>query len=248
LNNEKSSLIHSTLWLGICLAIGIIISTVIISNTVTRVKLANQTITVKGYAEKRISSDLIVWKGVFSVRGSELVEAYKSLDHDLSLVKEYLVSKGIAENEIVVSSIRTRTIYGRDAQGRPTDQVSGYELEQQVEVRSNQVDKIAAIARESTELINKGVHFQSLEPQYFYTKLSDLKIEMLAAATKDARVRAEQLAINSGSKLGSLRSASMGVLQITKAYSTEVSDYGINDVTSLEKDIKAVVTVSFSID
>lgn len=116
MNNEKSSLIHSTLWLGICLAIGIISSTVIISNTVTRVKLANQTITVKGYAEKRISSDLIVWKGIFSVRGTELVEAYKALDHDLSLVKEYLVSKGIADSEIVVSSIRTRTIYGRDAQ------------------------------------------------------------------------------------------------------------------------------------
>ena len=248
MNAEVSSKIHSTLWLGISLAIGIIISTVIISNTVTRIKLANQTITVKGYAEKRIKSDLIVWKGFFTVRGSQLTEAYALLDRDLSLVKEYLVSKGIAENEIVVSSIRTRTIYGRDAQGRPTDQVSGYELEQQVEVRSNQVEKIAAIARESTELINKGVHFQSLEPQYFYTKLSDLKIEMLAAATKDARQRAEQLALNSGSKLGSLRSASMGVLQITRAYSTEVSDYGIYDVTSLEKDIKAVVTVSFSID
>jgi len=248
MNAEVSSKIHSTLWLGISLAIGIIISTVIISNTVTRIKLANQTITVKGYAEKRIKSDLIVWKGIFTVRGSQLTEAYALLDRDLSLVKEYLVSKGIAENEIVVSSIRTRTIYGRDAQGRPTDQVSGYELEQQVEVRSNQVEKIAAIARESTELINKGVHFQSLEPQYFYTKLSDLKIEMLAAATKDARQRAEQLALNSGSKLGSLRSASMGVLQITRAYSTEVSDYGIYDVTSLEKDIKAVVTVSFSID
>jgi len=248
MNAEVSSKIHSTLWLGISLAIGIIISTVIISNTVTRIKLANQTITVKGYAEKRIKSDLIVWKGFFTVRGSQLTETYALLDRDLSLVKEYLVSKGIAENEIVVSSIRTRTIYGRDAQGRPTDQVSGYELEQQVEVRSNQVEKIAAIARESTELINKGVHFQSLEPQYFYTKLSDLKIEMLAAATKDARQRAEQLALNSGSKLGSLRSASMGVLQITRAYSTEVSDYGIYDVTSLEKDIKAVVTVSFSID
>jgi hypothetical protein len=248
LDNENSSLIHSTLWLGICLVIGLIISTVIISNTVTRVKLANQTITVKGYAEKRIRSDLIVWKGIFSVRGSELVEAYKSLDHDLSLVKEYLVSKGIAGSEIVISSIRTRTIYTRDSRGMPTDQVSGYELQQDVEIRSPEVDKIAAIARESTELINKGVHFQSQEPQYFYTKLSDLKIEMLAAATKDARVRAEQLALNSGSKLGSLRSAYMGVLQITKAYSTEVSDYGINDVSSLEKDIKAVVTVSFSID
>ena len=92
------------------------------------------------------------------------------------------------------------------------------------------------------------MRFQSSEPQYFYTKLSDLKIEILAEATKDARQRVEQLAINSGCKVGTLRFASMGVLQITKAYSTEVSDYGIYDISSLEKDVKAVVTCGFSID
>lgn len=248
MNPEISSKIHSTLWLGITLALGLIISTLVISNTVTRVKLANQTITVKGYAERRIKSDLIIWKGFFTVRGAKLTEAYALLNRDLSLVKEYLVSKGVLENDIIGSSIKTRTFYGRDEQGRPTDQIAGYELEQQVEIHSNNVDKISGIAREATELINKGVRFQSLEPQYFYTKLSDLKIEILAEATKDARIRAEQLAINSGSKVGSLRSAYMGVLQITKAYSTEVSDYGIYDTSSLEKDVKAVVTVSFSID
>jgi len=248
MNPEISSKIHSTLWLGITLALGLIISTLIISNTVTRVKLANQTIMVKGYAERRIKSDLIIWKGLFTVRGAKLTEAYALLNRDLSLVKEYLVSKGVRENDIIVSSIKTRTFYGRDEQGKPTDQIAGYELEQQVEIHSNDVDKISGIAREATELINKGVRFQSLEPQYFYTKLSDLKIEILAEATKDARIRAEQLAINSGCKVGKLRSAYMGVLQITKAYSTEVSDYGINDTSSLEKDVKAVVSVSFSID
>jgi hypothetical protein len=248
MNPEISSKIHSTLWLGITLALGLIISTLIISNTVTRVKLANQTITVKGYAERRIKSDLIIWKGLFTVRGAKLTEAYALLNRDLSLVKEYLVSKGVRENDIIVSSIKTRTFYGRDEQGKPTDQIAGYELEQQVEIHSNDVDKISGIAREATELINKGVRFQSLEPQYFYTKLSDLKIEILAEATKDARIRAEQLAINSGCKVGKLCSAYMGVLQITKAYSTEVSDYGINDTSSLEKDVKAVVSVSFSID
>ena len=148
MNAEVWSKIHSTLWLGISLAIGLIISTLIIANTVTKVKLANQTITVKGYAEKRIRSDFIVWKGMFSVRGDKLTEAYKLLDRDLSLVKEYLLSKGIKENEIIVSSIRTRTVYARDEQGRPTDQISGYELEQQVEIRSNDMDKITTIARE----------------------------------------------------------------------------------------------------
>ncbi len=248
MNAEKPSKIHSSLWLGISLALGLVISTAIVSNTVTRVKLANQTITVKGYAEKRITSDLIVWKGSFSVRGKSLTEAYGYLNRDLSLVKGYLIKKEIPEKDLIVSSIKIRPIYTRDAQGRPTEQIEEYELVQEVEIRSNEVQKVTSIARESTELINKGVRFQSSEPQYLYTKLSDLKIEMLAEATKDARQRAEQLAINSGSKLGSLRSASMGVFQITRAYSTEISGYGVYDISSLEKDIKAVVTVSFSID
>ena len=240
--------IHSNLWLGVSLAVGLIVSTIIVANMVKTVKLANQTITVKGYAEKRIRSDLIVWRGSFSVRSSDLKEAYRMLSLDLSEVKKYLVSKDIPEDQITVSSIMTRTMFKRDEHGRATDEITGYELRQEVEIESNDVDKVTNIARESTELIEKGVLFHSNPPQYFYTKLSDLKIEMVAEATRDARERAEQLAINSGCEVGSLRSASMGVFQITRAYSTEISGYGIYDTSSLEKDIKAVVTASFSID
>lgn len=248
MNSEGVPRIHSNLWLGVSLAIGLIVSTVIVANMVKTVKLANQTITVKGYAEKRIRSDLIVWRGSFTTRSSQIKDAYRLLSRDLSQVQEYLTSKGIPEDQIIVSSINIRKIYGRDEKGRPTDEIVSYELRQEVEIQSSEVNKLTDIARESTELIEKGILFHSLPPQYFYTKLGDLKIEMVAEATKDARQRAEQLAIHSGCKVGSLRSASMGVFQITRAYSTEISGYGIYDTSSLEKDIKAVVTASFSID
>jgi len=247
MNSEGLSKVHSNLWLGVSLAIGLIVSTIIIANTVKMVKLANQTITVKGYAEKRIRSDFIVWKGSFSARASKITEAYKILKSDLSLVKEYLVEEGVSEDRITFSSINTRSLYARDEHGRPTEMVTGYELIQQVEIQSSEVDMVAAIARESTELINKGVHFRSEAPRYFYTKLGDLKIQMLADATKDARERAEQIALHSGCKLGAVRSAQMGVFQITRAHSTEISGYGIHDVSTLEKDVKAIVTVGFSI-
>ncbi|MHB9057155.1 MAG: SIMPL domain-containing protein, partial [Paludibacteraceae bacterium] len=109
------------------------------------------------------------------------------------------------------------------------------------------IDKITEISRSITELINKGVPFQSNAPQYLYTKIADLKIEMLAAATKDATNRAQMIAENAGSKLGGLKSASMGVFQITRQYSNDVTDYGINDTTSLEKEITAVVNCQFNI-
>ena len=234
--------------LGLPVAIALVICAIIIANTIETVKLANQTITVKGFAEKRILSDLIVWRGGFTTRGTTITEAYGTLENHSNLVKKYLTSKGIPAEQIVFSSVITRTLYRFDPQGRPTTDITGYELIQNLEVQSQEIDKIAEIARKSTELIDQGVLFRSDPPQYFYTKLGELKIEMLGEATRDARERAEQLAVNSKSKVGKLRSASMGVFQITAANSPEVSDYGIFDTSNKEKDVKAVVTVSYSID
>jgi hypothetical protein len=117
-----------------------------------------------------------------------------------------------------------------------------------LEVRSNEVEKIAKIARESTELINQGILIESIAPEYHYTKLGDLKIEMLAAAAKDAKERATKIAESTGSSIGSVRTARMGVLQITPADSNEVSDSGMNDTSALTKDITAVVNIGFAVD
>jgi uncharacterized protein len=89
---------------------------------------------------------------------------------------------------------------------------------------------------------------ESDPPQYLYTKLADLKIEMLAEATKDASTRAKQIAENSGCKLGAVRDARMGVMQINPLHSTSVSDAGNNDTTSMEKEITAVVSGRFELD
>jgi hypothetical protein len=80
-----------------------------------------------------------------------------------------------------------------------------------------------------------------------YTKIADLKVTMLAEATKDARKRAEMIAENAGNTLGKLKYADMGVIQITPLYSNEVSDYGMNDTYSLEKEITAIVHCEFEI-
>ncbi len=167
---------------------------------------------------------------------------------NIPLIKKYLIGKGIAENQMTVSSISSTTLKGRDANGNETSEISGYSLRQQVEVRSNDVDRIAQIAREATELINQGILLESNPPQYSYTQLGNLKIEMLGEAAKDAKERAEKIADSTGNKIGTLRSARMGVMQITAADSTEVSDYGINDTTSIDKDVTAVVNISFAVE
>ena len=163
-------------------------------------------------------------------------------------MKQYLISKGIAENQITISSISTTSLKKQDANGGETSEITGYSLRQQLEVRSNEVDKIAQIARESTELINQGILIESNPPQYFYTQLGDLKIEMLGEAAKDAKTRAEKIAASTGNSIGTVRSARMGVLQITAADSTEVSDGGISDTSTIDKDMTAVVNVSFAVN
>jgi hypothetical protein len=163
-------------------------------------------------------------------------------------VKAYLVGKGIPEKEITVSSISSQTLHGKTSEGQETAEITGYSLRQELEVRSTDVDKIAQIARQATELINQGILIESLAPEYHYTKLGDLKIKMLAAAAKDAKERAQKIAESTDSSVGAVRTARMGVLQITPADSNEVSDSGMNDTSSLEKDITAVVNIGFAVD
>lgn len=233
---------------AVVLAVGLVVATTIGGWFFVKGKRGDQTITVTGSARKRITSDLVIWRSAISYQAPTLSEAYRSLAEAVPRVKAYMVSKGIAENQITVSSISSQTLHGRTSDGAETSDITGYSLRQELSVRSTDVEKIGQIAREATELINQGILLESMAPEYLYTKLGDLKVEMLAEAAKDAKRRAEQIAQSTDSSIGTVRTARMGVLQITAADSTDVSDSGMNDTSSLEKDITAVVNIGFAVD
>ena len=233
---------------GVALAVGLVLSALIFGWFFEKSKKGYEVITVTGSARKRIKSDLVVWSAGVTYQAATLAEAYRSLSENVPRVKQYLVSKGIPDGEITISSITTTTLRKTDENGQESSDISGYALRQQLEVRSADVDKIAQIAREATELINQGILIESNSPQYYYTKLGDLKIEMLGEAAKDAKTRAERIAASTGNSIGTVRSAKMGVMQITAADSTEVSDAGISDTSSIDKDITAVVNIGFAVD
>lgn len=233
---------------GFALAVALVLSSLIGAWAIIKVKSRDQTIVVTGSARKRIKSDLVIWRASVSRQSDQLSDVYKSLSTDVPRVKAYLLSKGIPADQITVSSITPKALHEKQQDGEGSGNIVGYALSQSVEVRSNDVDKIGKVAREATELINQGILIESASPEYHYTKLGDLKVAMLAEAAKDAKVRAQQLASSTGSTVGSLRSAKMGVMQITPADSNEVSDEGMNDTTSLEKDITAVVNATFAVD
>lgn len=234
--------------LGVCIAVATIASTVILSQGLLKIKkMSTELISVTGSAEKRILSDSVVWRSEFSERNIDMKVAFQNLKNNLNTVKEYLISKGIAENEIIASQVDTQVLYKKDTRGNDSNEIEGYKLNQSIWVQSKDVNKITSVSRESTELIDRGIQFISYAPEYFYTKLAELKLDMLAEATRDAKGRAEKMASSSGGKIGVMRSAKMGVFQITPANSVEVSDYGMNDTTSIEKKVTAVVRVDFAI-
>ncbi|MGH2574127.1 MAG: SIMPL domain-containing protein [Ignavibacteria bacterium] len=244
MNNQKPNYT----FLAVILALGFIIGAFIISRTWKSISRGNVTITVTGSASKDIRSDYSVWTGVFSRESNSLTSAYEKLRNDNLAVKEYLKTKGIGDDKMVFSSVNTTTIYGTNAQGYETKEIAGYRLTQDVTIESSDVDMIDKLSREASELIVKGIEFNSNPPQFLYTKLSDLKIEMIALASQDAKVRAEQIAKSTGNEVGDVRSSKTGVIQINAKHSTEVSDYGMNNTTSLEKTITSVVNISFSIE
>ena len=229
------------------LALGLIISSIIVISGISNIKTKQNIITITGSAKQQIKSDIVVWSGTYSVQSPELSSAYNLLKADTDKVRNYLKDKGIEVKDMVFTSINTIPNYALLPNGQMSSTIQSYRLMQTVEVTSNNVDKITGISRVATELINFGIEFQSNPPAYYYTKIADLKIGMLSLATKDAMNRAEKIADSTGSKIGKLRSAKMGVFQITPPYSTAVSDSGIYDTTSIDKEITAVMSCDFEI-
>jgi len=234
--------------LGICFVVATIVSTVILSKGLLQIKkFSSEVISVTGSAERNIVSDNMIWKLSFSKRDAKMVDAFRLLESDLKTVKEYLISKGIKGEEIIISPVATEILYKKNEKGNDTNEIEAYRLSQVIEVKSGDVKKVTEVSREATELIEQGLEVLSSAPEYFYTKLPELKLEMLKEATENAKKRAEQIAGASGNKIGNIRSAKMGVFQITPANSYDVSDWGYNDTTSLEKKANAVVKAEFAI-
>jgi hypothetical protein len=129
----------------------------------------------------------------------------------------------------------------------PAGRIVAYVVRQPFEIRSGDVDAITALADLASRMINEGIRVDASPVEYLYTRLTELRSEMLSEAAADARRRAESIAGSVGSKVGPVRSARMGVFQITPRNSTQVSDWGIYDTSSLEKDITAVVSITFAV-
>jgi len=222
---------------AVAIGIAIIISAYILGNAFVNRYQSSEVIEVTGLGKKDFDSDLIVWRGSFSRKSMNLEQAYEMLDSDREKIKTYLSQKNISSEEIIFSAVDIQKDYKYVyvENGRSYNEFAGYILYQTVKLESTDVDKIESLSREITELIRAGVELNADAPQYFYTRLSELKREMISEATEDARIRAEIIAEKGNSQLGKLVEADMGVFQIIAQNSNEDYSWGGTYNTSSRK-------------
>lgn len=236
----------------IVISIAILLGLFVIGKAYNYKFKARHTVNVLGGAEHHFVSDLIVWSATFAKTSFELKDAYASLKQDEKQVRDYLKAHGIAAEEAIFSSITIEKLYSYhyDEQGRQTGATfNGYQLRQNVKVESKDIAKVEKISREITELLQSGIELSSQEPLYYYTKLSDLKIDLLSKAAADAYNRANTIAKNAKSDLGNLRRASMGVFQITGQHTNEDYSYGGTfNTTSKNKTASITVRLEYELD
>lgn len=219
---DKTKIIIAAI-LGVCFTLAFVFMGSYIYNS----KKPAKTVSVVGLAEKDFVSDLIVWDLSFSAQDYNQKTAYAEIKNKAKVVKEFLADKGITAKESLFKALNTEKeyeyYYDREAE-RSFSKFTGYKITQRVRIESSDVEKVEEAYLEISDLLDKGVDVDASSPDYYYTKLSDLKIEMLAQASEDAKTRAETIVKNAGGKIKGLQSANMGVFQITAPNSSD-EDY-----------------------
>jgi len=229
---------------AVTLAVGMVLAALIFGLFFYGARHAENTVSVRGAATERFQSDMVKWRVTLSqVAGlNDMKSGYRRLSRDITLLKSLLASAGIDSANVSIQPISSYSNYDRDGQ------ITGNTLQQAVFVITSDIDAIDDLALNPEELIEKGVVLQSSRLEYFYSGLAEIKTELLAAATEDARRRAEKIVENSGVAIGKVTALRAGVFQIREPFSTEISDYGMHNTQTREKDITVTVHASFAID
>lgn len=208
-------------------------------------------VSATGSANCNFEADMVVWRGNFSRAGQTTEEAYGLIKKDADMVRKYLVDNGVREDEMTFGSvsISSRWEYEYDANGNQVrSYISGYDLYQNVSIGSTDIDKIESISRDVSGLLESGIQFTSENPEYYYTKLDDLKLRLIEAATENAKSRIDLMMAGAGASVDRLLEASLGVFQITAQNSnTEYSYGGYYDTTSRYKTASITVRLNYSV-
>lgn len=240
-HERRHGLFHA-LGLG-ALALGICIGGFFIGNMMYKAKVATNIATVRGLAEREVKSDVGAWNVSFEAGDSSLTQAYTNANESKAKVVAFLKAEGFADADISTNALTVNKREERDNNGALKG--ISYGIYGTVSVRSTDVDKVAASAQKVGDLVGQGVLITSSYPQYFYTKLNDIKPEMLGEATRNARTAAEQFAKDAGGNVGAINSAGQGAFTLSPR---DVGENQGDEASSMFKKVRVVTTISFYLE
>ncbi|MGH8556202.1 MAG: SIMPL domain-containing protein [Methylococcales bacterium] len=222
------------------LSLGVASAGYFVGKTLYNAKVGINTAEVKGLAERRVNADRAYWKIQYTVTGaskSEISKLYERSEADQTRIIALLSESGFEKAEIVPGVIDYQTKEFRDDNQKLVEEK--YVLVGSIDVETNKVQLVAEVRAKLNKLIAQGLDIQNNAPAYHFTKLNDIKPDMVKEATTNARIAANEFAANAGVKVGGIRDAQQGGFIVRDVG----EEYG--DTKNLEKELRLVTTITF---
>ena len=229
---------------AVILSLGVIISSAIVSNTIESLKKKDDIVSVKGVAEKKVKSDKGILTITVKANDKDINTALENLKQQTSELVSTLKSNDFSDSEIKLENIISEPVYFYNENGNPTTRVLSYNVNQIVNITTGKVDKLSPLALKLSENLNLSVS----DAQYLVTNVEKIKIDLLGEATKNAKLRATELVKYNNRSIGGLKSVNQGVFQITGDNNSETSDAGYYDTYSIEKTVRAVISIEYRVE
>jgi len=203
-------------------------------------------ITVTGSAQVETTADTAVWNIYINTQLPTISAAVTKVDADTKVLTEYLISQGILGSEITTYGVSTSTAF-EVANGTQTSNIIGYVANNTLRIRTKEVQKIKTATQNIGQVLQTGISASSGSPEYFISNLAILRPKVIEEAVADAKARATAMVAAIGGTVGEPISGSSGSVQVNPPDSVE-SEYGSYDTSTIEKSVRAVVSVTFKVN
>ena len=229
---------------AIIVSAGLVLAALVFGLFFYAARKSDETIRVVGYATEEFEADIVKWSFNLSVMVplNGLESGYEKINDQLETFKSLWNSKDIPVKEMNIQPVQVQKQYGEYGK------IVGHILQQNVYVISEDVDAVEQIAVNPVEFTRRGLAFEYSNIEYFSSTLPEIKKQLLAKATMNARERAEEIIGATENRIKKILSARAGVFQITEPFSTDVAGYGIHTTSTRKKTIKVTVSAAFAIE
>lgn len=221
------------------LGVSMIAGGYLLGDGLLRARMADRSVTVRGLAEREVTADLATWTISYSAQSSDLAEAQADIDRDTEAIRAFFGELGFEAEALQPSGVNVSQ-YSNNI-GQQT-----YTIRQRMQLRTTDIERAQDAVARQFDLVRRGVVLEEGSGMSFtFTRLNEIKPEMIAEATRDARASANQFAEDSGTDVGGIRSATQGYFSI-QSRDGDAGGYGVADTPY--KQVRVVTTIDFYLD